>query len=149
MSRLLVAEDDPNIRLLLQRVSERCGFVTDAAADGVEAMRLLQTNRYTVALLDLMMPNLSGYEVIKRLRGSPDRPKFIVVTAMTDEYVAKIAPDQVDAIVRKPFDIDMLCAVISEVAGAVGEKDSEPKLQGERNDQGIELQPDDLTPGLG
>ncbi len=148
MNRVLVADDDANIRLLLCRISERCGFVTDAAADGLEAMKLLEKNRYTVALLDLMMPKLSGYEVIEKLSGSPDRPRFIVVTAMTEEYVAKIAPEQVDAIVRKPFDIDMLSAVICEAGGAMAKKDSETKLHGDRNDQGIEFQPDDLTAGL-
>jgi DNA-binding response OmpR family regulator len=109
----------------------------------VEVLKLMDENRYTIALLDLMMPNLNGYEVLERMRHRSERPKFIVVTAMAEEYVARVSPDLVDAIVRKPFNIKMLGAVIAEVAGATdkspnaagntqpaaGDESSEAKLQ--------------------
>jgi DNA-binding response OmpR family regulator len=143
MRRMLVADDDPHILALLVRIGERAGFEVDAATDGVEVLKLMDENRYTIALLDLMMPNLSGYEVLEQMRHRSERPKFIVVTAMAEEYVARITPDLVDAIVRKPFNIKMLGAVIAEVAGApdkspngagntqpaTGDESSEAKLQ--------------------
>ena len=146
MSRMLVVDDDPHIRALLRRLGERCGFVVDVAADGIEAMQLMETTRYSVALLDLMMPRFSGYEVLEKLRDRGERPKFIVVTAMTDEYIDRVAPDLVDAIVRKPFDIEMLTAVVREVAGTIEPPRSEAELQRDGDDQGIEIEPDGLSP---
>lgn len=141
MSRLLVVDDDTQIRALLRMVAEKCGYVVDEARDGLDAMQLLETHDYSIALIDLMMPRLSGYDILDRVRGTQKRPKFIVVTAMSDEYIARITPDLADAIVRKPFDVSMLTSVIRGVTATIDDAGlSEPKLHGERNRDGIELQ---------
>ena len=135
MTRMLVVDDDAQIRALLQHVGERCGFEVDTARDGVDAVELLNANRYAVALIDLMMPRLSGYEILEQRNGTAGRPKFIVVTAMTDEYIARITADLADAIVRKPFDVGMLTSIIRAVtatmaASAHGERASRPQSPG-------------------
>jgi DNA-binding response OmpR family regulator len=147
MARMLVVDDDNQIRALLRLVGERCGYHVDDARDGVDAMELLQTHDYSMALIDLMMPRLSGYDVLDRLRDAQKRPKFIVVTAMTDEYVARITNDLADAIVRKPFDLTMLTAVIRAVSSTIEGVASEAELQRQRDRQRIEIKRDGLSAG--
>src|SRR5436305_1634759 len=65
--RLLVVDDDRAIRKLLERIARRAGFEADGARDGVEALEMLDRGHYDVALIDLMMPRLSGYELVARL----------------------------------------------------------------------------------
>lgn len=139
MSRLLVVDDDTQIRALLRLIAEKCGYEVDDARDGVDAMELLQTHEYSVALIDLMMPRLSGYELIERLHDVQKRPKFVVVTAMTDEYIARLTPDLADAIVRKPFDVSMLTSVIRAMKGTGDTADSEPELERKSDSQRINL----------
>jgi len=129
MARLLVVDDDSQIRTLLRRIAERCGYEVDEARDGIEALELLQTNAYAIALVDLMMPRFSGYELLKSLSEKSARPRFIVVTAMADEFVARVTPDLADAIVRKPFDVAMLTSVIRAVAGMMDGLSSETGTQ--------------------
>jgi len=129
MARLLVVDDDSQIRALLRRVAERCGYEVDEARDGIEALELLQKNTYPVALIDLMMPRFSGYELLESLREKQGRPRFIVVTAMADEYVARVAPDMAEAIVRKPFDVAMLTSVIRAVGAMMDGESNEADTQ--------------------
>lgn len=143
VSRLLVVDDDAQIRALLRMVAERCGYEVDDARDGLDAMQLLETHEYSIAMIDLMMPRLSGYDILERLHGAPKRPKFIVVTAMADEYIARITPALADAIVRKPFDVTMLTSVIRSLSAAIDGAFSEPELerQGDRDRIQIERNP--------
>lgn len=141
---MLVVDDNPQIRALLQHVGARCGFDVDTARDGIDAAELLRNNNYSVALIDLMMPRLSGYEILDQLKGTPGRPKFIVLTAMTDEYIARVSPDLADAIIRKPFDVAMLTSVIRAVTATIAAEKSEAELQRESDGQRIEIEPDSL-----
>ena len=147
MARMLVVDDDLQIRLLLARIGERCGFEVDTARDGIEAMELLETTAYAIALVDLMMPRFSGYEILEKLHDKPGRPKFLVVTAMADEYIARITPDFADAIVRKPFDLTVLTSIIQSMTNPIEPKASEAKLQSQCDGDRIEIKPDPRLPG--
>ncbi|HEY2090816.1 MAG TPA: response regulator [Thermoanaerobaculia bacterium] len=114
--RILVAEDDRVIRNLLKLIAQRCGEVVDVAPDGAEALALLQRNRYDVLLLDLMMPEMNGYEIIQHLRTFTERPAVIVVTAMSGDRFLELDADVVTAVVHKPFDVDSLADTVSHVA---------------------------------
>jgi two-component system response regulator (stage 0 sporulation protein F) len=114
--RVLIAEDDPQLRNLLALVVGRVGLVADVAADGAEALDKLAERPYALLLLDLMMPRLSGYEVISALTKFARRPAVIVLTAMTTERFLDFEADVVTAIIHKPFDIEMIGAIVSETA---------------------------------
>src|ERR1043166_2870417 len=91
--RVLVVDDEPAIRALVAKIVERAGFNVDVAADGEEAVRKMEHADYSVIVLDLMMPAMSGYEFVEylQLRGGK-RPSVIVITAaqleVLDELVA-------------------------------------------------------------
>lgn len=89
------------------------------ASNGQEALDLIRKNDYLIAIVDLMMPLMNGYEVVERVAQMEDRPGLIVVTAMTDTYVSGLDGNVVHSIVRKPFDVEMLRGVLTELATAL------------------------------
>ncbi len=101
-------------------MAERRGFTVDVVADGMEAMQRLEERQYDLAIIDLMMPRLSGYEVVEQLARKPVRPAVVVVSAMTDSFVKDLDAGIVHSIIRKPFDVelvgDLMTAIVSRFA---------------------------------
>lgn len=118
---LLVVDDDPPIRRLLERVAKRAGFDVDSAKDGVQALEMLARKRYQIAIVDLMMPRLSGYELMQRISSLEPRPHVVVATAMGNTDVPGIDASVIRRVIRKPFDIDALARVLIEMAGEISE----------------------------
>lgn len=116
---ILVVDDDPAVRSLLEIVGKRAGFVVDTAVDGLDALEQLRTNNYVIVILDLMMPRVNGYDVVQQLRNEPRRPAIVVVTAMTGTFVSDLDPQIVQSIIRKPFDVEMMAAVLTDLAAAM------------------------------
>ncbi len=91
--KVLVADDIPMIRKLVEYHLKRIGFDTSSAADGAEALMLASNFRYDLILLDIMMPEMDGLEVLRRLRGDSvnrDTP-VIMMTAYGDASSVKKA----------------------------------------------------------
>src|SRR5437660_9506843 len=102
--RILVVDDDAEIRQLLTSVLQKHELVVDSAGDGSAAMDLLRQFHYAVVLVDLMMPGIDGFALLESMAGGEliSPPVVLVVTAAD-----RATPDRVDAsrslgIVRKP-----------------------------------------------
>lgn len=119
MDKILIADDDPALRGLLRLVALRCGFQVDTAANGREALERLGENSYLIAVIDLMMPLVNGYEIVQQLADVQDRPAVLVVTAMTDAHLPRMDGKVVHSVIRKPFDIDMVSSVLTDLAAAL------------------------------
>ncbi len=119
LKRILVVDDDPAVRALLEIVGRRAGFVVDTAVDGLDALEQLRAQEYVIVILDLMMPRVNGYDVVQQLRSEPRRPAIVVVTAMTGTFVSDLDPQVVQSIIRKPFDVEMMAAVLTDLAAAM------------------------------
>ncbi len=113
---LLIVDDDGAIRRLLSRIAERAGFDVDTAKDGIEALEMLQRKDYTIAIVDLMMPRLSGYELVQRISTLEPRPIVIVATALTNGDVASLDDSMVRRVIRKPFDVQAVATALVETA---------------------------------
>ena len=122
MPRVLIAEDDELIRNLLRTIAERNGCDAAVAADGAEALLLLQQSPFDLVLLDLMMPVMNGYELIPHIRMMPKRPAVLVVTAMMGDRFLELDADVVTAIIHKPFDTETFGSLIAQVAGAMSDR---------------------------
>ena len=81
MTKVLVVDDEPAVREAVVRVLRIEGFDVDSAADGREAMRTLVSTRPDAVLLDVLMPELDGLEVCRRMRDTGDRTPILMLTA--------------------------------------------------------------------
>jgi DNA-binding response OmpR family regulator len=113
--QILIVDDDPSIRTLLRLVAERRGLAVDVAADGVEALQLMAERRYRLAIIDLMMPRLNGYELVTSMAQFEERPAVVIATAMTDSLIGLLDAAVVHSIIRKPFDIEMIGDLMTEI----------------------------------
>jgi DNA-binding response OmpR family regulator len=105
---VLVVDDDLTLRGLFTRVLSRKGFSVDSAPDGRIAFDQLNRHNYSVILLDLMMPEVNGFELLERMsRESPSLlSRVIVLTGASQRVVETLDISRVWGLIRKPFDID-------------------------------------------
>jgi two-component system, OmpR family, response regulator ResD len=118
--RALVVDDDDPIRTMLAKVVERQNLAVDTARDGVEAIdRLDSDGDYALIVLDLMMPRVDGYGVLKHLEEHhPDKlPCTIIASAVPESEILKRFDLPVFRIHAKPFDMARLIADIHECLG--------------------------------
>jgi DNA-binding response OmpR family regulator len=109
--RVLVAEDDRSLRSVLERGLQESGYVVDAVADGVEAVKWLRAYDYEVAVIDWRMPGKSGIEVVEEMRRVGVRTPILMLTARDapGDRVTGLRTGADDYLV-KPFDFDELLA---------------------------------------
>jgi len=108
---VLVAEDDPGLRSVLERGLRESGYVVDAVPDGTEALAYLRTYDYEVAVLDWRMPRRTGLEVVQELRRHGSQVPVLMLTARdtTADRVTGLDEGADDYLV-KPFQFDELLA---------------------------------------
>jgi DNA-binding response OmpR family regulator len=126
---VLVVEDDPPLRELIALTLRREGLRVDAVSDGGEAIERLEKETYRVIVLDLMMPRVSGWDVIAWLaehRSSLPRT-VIVVTAADRTVFSALDPEIVNAIIVKPFDIYELAGYVGRCCEAPIDRDRRQK----------------------
>jgi CheY-like chemotaxis protein len=109
-SGVLIVEDDPAIRRLVKTVLQREGYRVDVANDGIEAVLKLGVAEFDVIVLDLMMPNLDGFNLMNTLAANdPGRLQKIIVTSAASPAVIR---DRMTGapfdLLAKPFDIAQL-----------------------------------------
>ncbi|HDV8370218.1 TPA: response regulator transcription factor [Bacillus cereus] len=108
--RILIADDDKEIRNLLKIYLERELYMLDTAINGEEALHLFNQNNYNLVILDLMMPKIDGIEVCKKLRDKTNVP--ILMLTAKDHEVDKILGLSIgaDDYITKPFSIHEVIA---------------------------------------
>jgi len=118
--RALIVDDDEPIRVMLSAIVRQHGFAVDTARDGSEAIEKLKRGSYEVLLLDLMMPRVNGYDVLRHIREkSPDfLRRTIVATAVPERELQTKLTDPVFAVHSKPFDLPALLADIQRCAAS-------------------------------
>ena len=126
---VLVVDDEPEIRQLVQRALERHGYAVETAVDGAEAVAKAEALVPDLVLLDAMLPRLHGFEACRRIKASP-RARQVPVIIMTAVYRGwRFAQDARDAYgaedyVEKPFRFDDL---LRRIAGVLEATASRPR----------------------
>jgi len=111
--RLLVVDDERRLARALQHGLTREGYVVDVAYDGGSALDSALVGGYDAIILDLMLPVLSGYEVVRRLRAAEVWTPVLMLTAKDGEYDEADALDEgADDYLTKPFSLVVLVARI-------------------------------------
>jgi DNA-binding response OmpR family regulator len=113
LSRILIVEDNPDLAFGLRKTLEFEGYDVDVAGDGVTGLEMARSGGAELVLLDLMLPELDGFKVLRALRGEGSRVPVLVLTARGDEADIVMGFDSgADDYVTKPFStIELLARV--------------------------------------
>lgn len=116
MGTVLVVDDEPDVRLIARLVLQADGYDVREVSSGAEALAELDASGPPdVLLLDVRMPGIDGWEVLRRLRADPAGPRVPVVVFTADLGVRSEAPAQLadtDVLITKPFQADDLLAAV-------------------------------------
>jgi DNA-binding response OmpR family regulator len=130
MAKVLVVDDEPAIRSLLQVVLSAEGHDVVATPDGATAIAQVKRKKFDVILLDVMMPEMSGHDVllhIRDMRFGHDVPVIMVTAVHTpEEVIQELSEGAVDHI-AKPFDIAVLLAAVNRALDGSDEDVAERK----------------------
>ena len=85
MFKILIAEDDLELRQLFRHVLLKNGYTVKGVSDGQEALDVLEKDYYDLIISDIMMPNMDGYELVRSLRDAGDSIPVLMVTAKDAE----------------------------------------------------------------
>ena len=137
VKRILIVDDDDEIRELLEFDIAQSGYFVDTASDGKEGLTKVLNNSYDLVILDVMMPKMNGWDVCREIRKNSKVP-IIMLTAKSDEsselngfecgadeYIAKpfspkILTARVDALIRRSYSIDS--SEVTDVGGIIIDK---------------------------
>jgi two-component system, OmpR family, response regulator len=126
-AQLLVVEDEPNILELLAASLRYAGFEVISASAGTEAVQAAQRHRPDLIVLDVMLPDMDGFDVVRRLRGGGDRIPVVFLTARDnmDDKIRGLTLGG-DDYVTKPFSLEEVIARIRAVLRRTRGNGSEP-----------------------
>ena len=119
MSRVLIVDDEPDVLLLLRVNLEAAGYQTVLAADGETALAKIDEAGPDVVLLDIMMPVMDGWGVLRALSERDSAPRVVVVSAKSsDRDIVRALTSGALDYVTKPFDPDDLVDVVGRTLNA-------------------------------
>jgi len=106
----MIADDDIEIRRMVSRALELEGFEVAIASDGKSALTLLKKSNPVLAILDIMMPGLTGFEVVESIRQTSQIPVIMLTARSEVASLKKALSLGADDYVTKPFNIQILIA---------------------------------------
>ncbi len=119
MSKILIIDDEPEIRVLTRIMLENAGYKVAEASNGEEGLELIRKTKFTLVLLDVMMPDLYGWEVCKKIKEDPELKEIPVVlftvVSVEERLFNKIEKCGADAVVNKPFDKKELLETVEKL----------------------------------
>jgi CheY-like chemotaxis protein len=116
MKRVLIVDDEPDIRFILRHILERGGYEVDEAINGSAALEILEGSNPDLVITDLMMPMMDGNELIERLRSDPATAS-IPIMSLTGNPHSSLGADVV--VTKFPAPPEFLAAVLSILGGGI------------------------------
>jgi DNA-binding response OmpR family regulator len=110
--RILIVDDEPEVCGLIKDVLETAGYKVEVSYDGKQCLEKIKSNNYSLVVMDIMMPDLSGEDVIKLMREEGAKTPVIYVTIKPKEDVNIRL---VKGFVQKPFKNEELLKVVKSV----------------------------------
>jgi CheY-like chemotaxis protein len=114
--RVLIVDDDKDVRDILSSVLQQRGIHADCATNGREALDLIAQHPYVVVVLDLMMPEVDGFTVLETLQAAGTMPVVLVVTAADQGLIDRLDASLIHGLIRKPFEPVEIADVIAACA---------------------------------
>lgn len=109
-ARILIVDDEPSITEFVSYAIQKEGYVTEVASDGEEALRKIEQQHFDLFILDIMLPNIDGYELCRRIRAKMSTP--ILFLSARDTELNKVVGLELgaDDYLAKPFGVRELLA---------------------------------------
>jgi len=120
--RILVIDDDADIRLLLRELLERAGYTVDEAEDGKTGLRHLFSNVPSLVILDVTMPDMDGYQTLERIRDLSEVPVLMLTARSQELEKVRGLSAGADDYVAKPFGRQELLARVQALLRRTGGK---------------------------
>jgi len=120
--KILVVDNEPEALRLIKSIVEPLGYEVLALADSREAARRLETEKFDGIVLDVLMPHLDGFELVRRARASPlnRRAPVLIITALHDVgTIRRCFALGVTFVLPKPFTYEQICGLFSSARGAM------------------------------
>jgi len=117
---VLVADDDPQVGLLVRKVLTQDGYAVDVYPDGGSALEAAERGGYALLVLDVLMPHKTGIEIVQELRGKADPVPVVLISSFSGEEVAAAIQGMSQvAFLQKPFTLADLRQAVAKVLGRV------------------------------
>jgi DNA-binding NtrC family response regulator len=114
-ARILIVDDDENIRKVLTMILEDEGYVVDQAETAEQAIEKTEKNFYNMALIDIRLPDMEGIELLTKMKDTVPKMRKIIITGYpTLQNAIEAVNRGADAYILKPFDINKVLATIKE-----------------------------------
>jgi len=121
--RILVVDDEEDIRFVIQTLLERHGFTVETAVDGLDAIEKMKKNRYDLVILDILMPNMDGFEVAKKMGEMDIHTPVIMLTAKADDKsMWEGYRHGATLYIPKPFENKYLVDAVNYLIGDISEE---------------------------
>lgn len=117
-ARILIVDDDRHVPRLIRTALERTGYETLVATDGMRALETISRDRPDLVLLDIAMPNMDGFETLRRLKSAPSTCaiRVLIVTARDgDDDLTRAWQAGADGYLTKPFSPNDLASMVRTV----------------------------------
>jgi DNA-binding NtrC family response regulator len=114
-TRILIVDDDENIRKVLTTILEEEGYTVDSAENARKAIERTKKNFYNLALIDIRLPDMEGIELLTKMRDTTPKMRKIIITGYpTLQNAIEAVNRGADAYILKPFNMDKVLATIKE-----------------------------------
>jgi CheY-like chemotaxis protein len=114
-ARILVIEDEVDMRELLKDILTDKGHKVETVSNGMEGVKLFEKKKFDLVFTDLVMPRMSGWEVAEKIKGiNKDAPVFLITGWDVELKDSEMKENGVDFFIKKPFNMDHIFNVIQE-----------------------------------
>jgi CheY-like chemotaxis protein len=115
MKKILVVDDNENIRVILKQMLEDGGYAVQTAKGGEEALETMKTKRFDMLIADINMPGMTGFELLeKSKRAYPQIPVIFVTAYRKDKNLVRSVNIGLSDYIEKPFKMDEVLRIIKE-----------------------------------
>src|SRR5262245_7801708 len=123
--RILIIDDDPQVRDFISAAVESLGYEVHAAADGVQGLMLLSQHRYALLITDLRMPKITGWEILEAVSRRESRPPMVIISDFISAKDKALARRAGVSVLRKPLSLARLKRAIEK--GLAGQPCDTPR----------------------